>query len=149
MGDLLTDRGEIHVVGAAIVRDEPDGHSCLVARRAQSMPEAGLWEFPGGKVERGESPEQALEREIAEELGCRIEVGEQLGTGRATSMGRRVRLDVYAARVTVGEPSPREHAELLWTAPDRLSGLDWAPADVPVVPEVARWLRRRSSARQP
>lgn len=106
------------------------------------MREPGLWEFPGGKVEDGESPAEALEREIAEELGCRIQAGAVIGTGRARSGGLEIRLDVLEARLVEGEPEPREHAAIRWEPGEALPALAWAPADVPVVPAVVQWIER-------
>ena len=84
-------RGEsvIHVVGAAIIEKD----RCLVARRGPGMALAGYWEFPGGKVEPGESPEVALVREIREEMGIGIEVGNWIGRGESVVHGRRIVLD--------------------------------------------------------
>jgi 8-oxo-dGTP diphosphatase len=102
---------------------------------------AGKWEFPGGKVEPGESPTVALAREIAEELGLEINVGQHLGTGTATVGTRLVVLDVYAATITGGSISLREHAQIAWATADELPNFDWAEADVPCLPAVAAWLR--------
>jgi 8-oxo-dGTP diphosphatase len=127
----------LHVVGAAITR----GGACLVAQRGPRMSLAGKWEFPGGKVEAGESPQAALAREIAEELGLEIAVGPLLGGGTATVGSRVIRLDVYAATVTAGTVSLREHAQLAWATADELPGFDWAEADLPCLSPVAAWLR--------
>jgi 8-oxo-dGTP diphosphatase len=126
-----------HVVGAAIAR----GKKCLVARRGPSMSLAGKWEFPGGKVEVGEAAPAALAREIHEELGVVILVGELLGTGAANVGTRVVRLDVYGAAIVSGTIVLREHAEVRWADADELLHFDWAEADVPSVPKVAEWLR--------
>lgn len=128
----------IHVVGAAITQ----GHRCLVAQRGPHGSLAGKWEFPGGKVEPGESPSAALAREIAEELGLEIRVGELLGSGTATVGTRLIALDVYAAAVTAGSLSLREHAQITWATADDLPNFDWAEADVPCLAPVAAWLRR-------
>ena len=103
---------------------------------------AGKWEFPGGKVEVGESPAAALAREIQEELGVVILVGELLGTGTANAGTKIIRLDVYGARMVSGSVVLREHSEVRWATPDELLDFDWAEADVPSVPQVAEWLRR-------
>ncbi len=129
MGRFLS---EIHVVGAAILR----ASTCLVALRSKSMSEPGRWEFPGGKIESGESPAEALIREIYEELGCRIRPGALLGTGRARTGSRNVRLDVYAAELVSGRPLAGEHQEVRWAAASELVALAWAPADIPVVAAV-------------
>lgn len=125
---------EIRVVGAALVR----GGRVLVARRGEGQAQALLWELPGGKVEAGESDEEALARELSEELGVRVEVGEHLGESVFAYRSKTVRLVAYACTLTEGEPRPREHAELRWAAASDLPGLTWAPADVPLVEAVIR-----------
>lgn len=131
----------IEVVAAAIA------HSgrCLVAERGPRMTLAGKWEFPGGKVEPGESPEAALRREIREELGVDVEVGERLGSGSARVGDKVIRLDVYAARLRAGEITRSEHSRIAWVGADELASYDWAEADVPSVPAVANWLRTLAS----
>ena len=101
----------------------------------------GQWEFPGGKVEPGERPERALAREIREELELEIEVGECLGRGEVRQGERTLVLDVYTARAAPGTPRLREHAEVRWIGVDELHGLEWAAADVPVLPALAARLR--------
>ena len=126
-------------VAAAVIRGA-DG-KILIARRADTQHQGGLWEFPGGKVELGESPSVALAREIAEELGLEISVGERLGRGTATVGTRLILLDVYAATITAGEASLREHAQITWAGAEDLPQFDWAEADVPCVGSVAAWLQ--------
>ena len=124
---------EIHVVGAAIVRDG----CCLAARRGPGMRLPGKWEFPGGKVEDGEDPRAALAREVREELGLDVDVGEWLGTGHAADGESTVRLDVYAASLArAGELRLLEHSEARWVSAAELDALDWAEADVPVLARV-------------
>ncbi len=130
------------MVGAALL----DGDRVLVARRGARMSLPGKWEFPGGKVEPGEPPEQALVRELREELAIDVAVGAWLGRGESLSGGRRVELDVHAARGPGGTPQAREHSELRWVRDRELEVLDWAEADVPVLPAVRAALARRPAA---
>jgi 8-oxo-dGTP diphosphatase len=116
---------QIEVVGAVLVH----GGRILAARRGPDMNLPGMWEFPGGKVEAGETHQEALRRELVEELGCTVEVGERIET---TSHGHVV-LTTYYCGLVDGTPEPTEHSELRWVAPDELAGLDWAPADIPAV----------------
>ncbi|MDO7867632.1 (deoxy)nucleoside triphosphate pyrophosphohydrolase [Nocardioides jiangxiensis] len=130
-------RRHVAVVGAVIVRDG----LVLCARRGPGS-QAGLWEFPGGKVEAGESPTEALAREVREELGCAVTVGDEVTTTTHAYEAVTVTLTTYwcslaatpdATHATVLEPIPHEHAELAWLAPAELDRLAWAPADIPAV----------------
>ena len=132
---------EVRVVGAAIV----DGGRVLLTRRSPRMTLAGKWEFPGGKVEPGERPQAALAREIAEELGLEVEVGECIGSGNALEGGERIVLEVYAARVRGGELRLVEHEEHGWFGAEEIAALDWPAADLPILPALARRLSRRRS----
>jgi 8-oxo-dGTP diphosphatase len=127
----------LHVVGAALVR----GGLCLAAKRGPTMSLAGKWEFPGGKVERNESPQAALARELTEELSIDVHVGAFLARGTAAAENKLIQLDVYAAELRAGEPTPGEHEELRWLDADDLAELDWADADIPIVPEVQQYMR--------
>jgi 8-oxo-dGTP diphosphatase len=123
----------VHVVGAVIVRDG----LVFAARRSAGRSAGGLWEFPGGKVEPGEDPEEALLRELREELAVDVTVGE-LVTRAETRVGRHlVDLACYWVRLLGAEPrTSTDHQALAWLAPEDLDGLDWSPADVPVVAAV-------------
>lgn len=94
---------------------------------------AGMWEFPGGKVEDGEAETEALVRECEEELGVPIEVGERVGADILLGHGRAI-LKVYACRL-LGDapPHPHEHAELRWLGVEELNSVAWLPADAPIV----------------
>jgi len=125
---------EIHVVGAAVRR----GEEILVARRGSGMSLAGMWEFPGGKVEAGESPAEALVRELDEELAIQVRVDELIGRSTFTTADRVIALDVYWCHLLDGEPFPHEHDEIRWVGREELATLDWAPADVSIVTMILR-----------
>ena len=121
---------KIDVVGA-VIRNE--ANDILCALRSQSMSLPGLWEFPGGKIESNETPEESLIREIQEELNCTIEVGELVADAAYEYPLLRVRLITYNAKIVLGEPLPNEHEKLIWLSVDKLAILEWAPADLPTV----------------
>lgn len=132
----------LHVVGAAIVNAD----RCLAAQRAPHVSNALRWEFPGGKVELGEDPKKALAREIAEELGVKIEVGAWLGRGEAVAAnGRQIWLDVYLATLEEGEISLTDHQAIRWISAAEIGELDWAAADLPILPRLAEELHQRRS----
>jgi 8-oxo-dGTP diphosphatase len=119
--------GPTVVVGAAIL-----AHGrLLAARRVHPSTMAGGWEFPGGKVNRGESPEQACVREIREELGCEIEVVDRLPGVQPLNPG--FVLHVLEARLVSGEPVPHEHDALRWLSAEELGSVRWLDADRPFV----------------
>jgi 8-oxo-dGTP diphosphatase len=118
----------VTVVGAAIRRD-----GCvLAARRTGEHPG---WEFPGGKVEPGESVDAALVREIVEELGCTVEVTDWLPGESEVRPGLVLR--VALVRLVAGVPVPTEHDELRWLRADQLDDVAWLPADLPFLPALA------------
>lgn len=123
------------VVGAAIIREG----KCLVAKRSAQMRAPGKWEFPGGKVEEGETPRDALAREIAEELGVVIAVGDHLGQGVAGE----VVLEVYAAELVSGQPHAAEHEALAWIGPEEAADLVWAEPDIPIIPALCTLLAKK------
>jgi len=98
----------------------------------------------GGKVEARERPAAALRRELQEELALDAEVGEWIGRGDVYEGGRRIVLDVYAARIRGGELTLREHDDFRWVRAGELGGLDWAQADIPVLPALRARLARES-----
>lgn len=117
------------VVGAVVVARREGDVRVLAARR--TTPPVGRWEFPGGKVETGETPAAALVREVAEELGCTVGVGRELtDDGRAWPISDALVLRLFLAEVVAGEPRPGDsHDELRWLAADELDGVAWLPSD--------------------
>ena len=99
---------------------------------------AGRWEFPGGKVEPGETPEAALVREVVEELGCRVEVTGWLAG--EVPIGASHFLAVALARLVDGEPDPVEHDLVRWLAAEELGDVDWLEADRPFLAELGQTL---------
>lgn len=105
----------------------------LLSRRTPNRDMPGLWEFPGGKREPGETPEAALARELDEELGIRVTVGPPLMTVPQQYPSKRLRLDVRHVTHWDGVPKGREGQALAWVAPDKLARYSMPPADLPVV----------------
>ena len=122
-------RKQISVVGAVITRNG----TVLCAKRGQSGSLPGHWEFPGGKIEPEETAKAALEREIAEELYCVVDVGNELTTTVDEYDIGVVTLTTFWCELIDGSPRLAEHAEVRWCRPGELEGLDWAPADIPAM----------------
>jgi 8-oxo-dGTP diphosphatase len=123
------------VVAAVIGR----GDAILVTRRKDDAERGGQWEFPGGKVEPGEDEPSALVREIDEELGCAVEVGDLLARNVHRYPDLEVELAFYACRLPAGaEPRALGVAAMEWAERSALSGYDFCEADLPVLPLIAR-----------
>ncbi|HEY7778588.1 MAG TPA: (deoxy)nucleoside triphosphate pyrophosphohydrolase [Ktedonobacterales bacterium] len=116
---------------------ERDG-SVLIARRRRGVRRGLLWELPGGKVDAGETPEAALARELYEELGVTVAVGERVGTSLYRYPDQTVELLAYRVALQAGEPTAFEHEELRWVRPRELRNFEFAPADLPIVGDLMR-----------
>lgn len=128
----------VRVVGAVIVRDG----SVFAARRNPERSAGGLWEFPGGKVEPGETPEQALVRELDEELSVKVAVGELVDRSLSTVGERTIELGCYVATLTGAEPTvSTDHDAMQWIPLAELDQWDWAPGDVPIIPGLPQRIR--------
>ncbi|MEP4077508.1 (deoxy)nucleoside triphosphate pyrophosphohydrolase [Haloferula sp.] len=107
----------------------------LACRRPEGKHLSGKWEFPGGKIEPGETSEAALVRELVEELGIVIGILEPL-TPVIHDYGRGpIQLIPFLCSITEGVPHPHEHSELRWCRPSELPELEWAEADLPILDE--------------
>ncbi|MFI6443251.1 NUDIX domain-containing protein [Kitasatospora sp. NPDC050543] len=123
------------VVGGALIHRG----RVLAARRSAPPEVAGRWEFPGGKAEPGETPAQALERELLEELGVRAHALEELPGRWIVRAGLELRF--WAAELLSGDPRPlQDHSELRWLGPEELADVDWLDHDRDVLPAIARLL---------
>lgn len=96
----------------------------------------GLWEFPGGKIDPGESAQAALIREIFEELAIEIEVDRALQAVVCNYGVKRIRLHPFRCRIVRGEPHPVEHERIVWCAAEEFAALEWAEADLPILEEI-------------
>ncbi len=117
-------------VSAAIITNN---NKILLAQRGRNKSEAYKWEFPGGKLEANETVEESLKREIQEELGIQIEVGELLGESIYHYPAASVRLIAHYAEWISGDIEPTEHEAIIWVAKNELKNYDFAPADIPLV----------------
>ncbi|MFD1032484.1 (deoxy)nucleoside triphosphate pyrophosphohydrolase [Metaplanococcus flavidus] len=124
----------IHVVGAVITKNG----KILCAQRGFEKALPGLWEFPGGKIESEETPQQALEREIQEEMHIEIGIGEQVEHTVYEYDFGIVHLTTFYCRLVKGEPVLTEHIAIQWLKPLELERLEWAPADIPAIEKLAR-----------
>jgi len=127
---------EIIEVSAGLIRDA-DGRYLITQRRKGSHL-AGRWEFPGGKIEPGETPAAGLRRELIEELSATFTVGELVETVRWDYPERTVILHFFACRVESGTIAPREQQAMKWVEPSRLVDHEFPPADRELIERLRR-----------
>ncbi|PAE37832.1 (deoxy)nucleoside triphosphate pyrophosphohydrolase [Bacillus sp. 7884-1] len=119
-------------VVAAIIENE--NNEILCALRSPEMSIPNMWEFPGGKVEANEDIYSALEREIDEELECKIETTKEIFNDNIHEYETFIiNLISIKCKVIEGTPTPSEHSKLIWLKRENLDSLKWAPADIPAV----------------
>lgn len=131
---------EVHVAVGVILA--ADGESIFLARRLQTAHQGGLWEFPGGKVEAGESVDVALRRELHEELGIDMRTCEPLVEVRHDYGDKQVFLDVHVVTAFNGEPHGREGQETAWCRVDQLASMAFPAANRPIVDAVLKYTNR-------
>jgi 8-oxo-dGTP diphosphatase len=123
-------------VVAAIIENESNEILCALRSLQMSMP--NMWEFPGGKVEADEDVFSALEREIEEELGCKIKASEIHNDITYEYDTFIINLIAIKSRIFSGTPIPKEHSKLIWLKRENLDSLVWAPADIPAVEKLTK-----------
>ena len=123
----------IDVVCGVIENDAGQFLACL---RPADKHLGGLWKFPGGKVDPGESPESALVRELLEELAVQVEVDAALSPVIWNYGDRTIRLLPFRCHIISGELRAVEHEQLIWCLPENFNDLTWAAADMPILREI-------------
>ncbi|MFS0598612.1 (deoxy)nucleoside triphosphate pyrophosphohydrolase [Peribacillus frigoritolerans] len=122
-------------VVAAIIENEKDEILCALRSPEMSIP--NMWEFPGGKVEKGEDLFTALKREIDEELQCKVETETSIFNDNTHEYETFIiNLLSIKCRIIEGTPTANEHSKLIWLKRENLSSLKWAPADIPAVEQL-------------
>lgn len=125
----------IKVVAAII---ENKNNEILCALRSPNMSLPNLWEFPGGKVEEGESLFEAIEREIQEELSCNVKASNVFAENTHEYEKIIVNLIGIKCELIDGTPTPNEHSKLVYLSKESLNSLVWAPADIPIVEKIIK-----------
>jgi 8-oxo-dGTP diphosphatase len=123
-------------VTAALVRD--DAGRYLITQRRRGSHLEGLWEFPGGKRDAGESLRTCLERELAEEIGATFAIGDEVGTVHWEYPDRTIALHFFECRLESGTIEPREGQAMAWVEPERLGEYDFPPADRAMIERLRR-----------
>lgn len=125
----------IKVVGAILIKEG----RILCAQRGGEKSLPYLWEFPGGKIEQGESPHQALIRELSEELLIEVELEATIFDAVSYEYDFGVvNLTTIIGKLKSGEPVLTEHQEIRWLSPEELFEVEWAPADIPIVKQLSQ-----------
>jgi 8-oxo-dGTP diphosphatase len=130
-------RRTIKVVAAIIVNESGQ----VLAVKCPDSKHGGGWEFPGGKIEPDETPQAAVVREIQEELGVHVSVGELLHTVEWDYPTFHLSMRCFVSRVLSGTLQLREHTEARWLDAEALHSVAWLPADIDVLPHVAAYMR--------
>ena len=131
----MENRKTIKVV-AAVIRD---GNRIFATQRGYGNFKGG-WEFPGGKIEEGETPQEALVREIKEELEIEIEVGELIDTIECDYSTFHLSMDCFWAEIVSGDMVLKEHEAAKWLTKEKLDSVEWLPADVMLIKKIKYYM---------
>ena len=123
----------VEVAVGVLIRE--DGRM-LLSSRPEGKPYAGYWEFPGGKIEAGETPQEALKREIMEELDTEVAVGEWIETVEYDYPGFHLSMDCFWCEIVKGDLVLKEHEAARWLTREELTDVEWLPADVAVAEKI-------------
>lgn len=128
----------IRVVAAVIKSVNKTGESIIFATQRGYGDFKGGWEFPGGKIEKGETPQEALKREIMEELDTEIEVGEYIDTIEYDYPAFHLSMDCFLCEVINGDLVLKEHEAAKWLTKEKLNEVEWLPADITLIEEIRK-----------
>lgn len=131
---------EIRVVAAIIKAVNEKGEPIIFATQRGYGEFKGGWEFPGGKIEQGEEPQQALKREILEELDTEIKVGGLIDTIEYDYPSFHLSMDCFWAEILSGELVLKEHEDAKWLTKENIDSVEWLPADITLVDTIKRFM---------
>ena len=122
----------IEVVAGVIYKND----KFLIAQRNLKKAQGGLWEFPGGKIEAGETPQEALKREIMEELDTKVKIGNLIDTIEYDYPNFHLLMDCFWCEIVSGELKLKEHENAKWLTKEHLDEVEWLPADVILIDKI-------------
>ena len=126
----------VRVVAAAIKAENGKGQPIIFATQRGYGDLKGGWEFPGGKIEEGETPQEALKREIMEELDTEISVGDLIDTIEYDYPAFHLSMDCFWCQIVKGDLVLKEHEAAKWLSKDELDSVEWLPADVTLIDQI-------------
>ena len=131
----------VRVVAAVIKAENEDGQPIIFATQRGYGDLKGGWEFPGGKIEKGETPQEALRREIMGELDTEISVGELIDTIEYDYPTFHLSMDCFWCEIVKGDLVLKEHEAAKWLTADKLDSVDWLPADVTLIEQIGNGMK--------
>ncbi len=138
----------VRVVAAVIRSTNEKGEPIIFATKRGYGDFKGGWEFPGGKIEDGETPKEALQREIMEELETEIVVGKQIDTIEFDYPTFHLSMDCFWAEIISGDLVLNEHDDAMWLTKDELNKVEWLPADITLVEEIGKSMGKLTCTEQ-